>query len=444
MPDPVCRIAVQHGPRTVDLTLPSEAPVGLLLPSIVDLVDRGAVAEGRQWRLARVGQGRLDEATSLRDNAVRDGELLLLTTAAIPAPVSVPGDPWHAMLDAADAGSTPTRVTATTACLCAAVLGATALVWAGVVTHAVGHLVTAGAIAAAAAIGAVAVQHARPDPMLCVTFSVIAVLFAAVAGFLAVPGDPSTANSLLAAAVACSTSILLLRVTRCGTICLTALATLTALTSVATACGVAWPLPVTTMGATLATLSLGALGVAARLSIAAAGLSPAMPPPDHLAEGEPAQATRAVTAHHSLTGLVIGCAAAATLGAMFVASGCAHDGRSWPKAAVFGAVVGLVMVLRTRTHIDALRRTALLTGGMAAMGASCASVVVSVPGQANWVCLLATAGGASALGGAFGATLNPLARRAVEVLEYLALAVVVPLACWVGGLYGLVRGLSLP
>jgi hypothetical protein len=169
-----------------------------------------------------------------------------------------------------------------------------------------------------------------------------------------------------------------------------------------------------------------------------------MPSPDHLAEGEPARATRAVTAHHSLTGLVIGCAAAATLGAMLVASGCSPDGRSWPKAAVFGAVVGLVMVLRTRTHIDALRRTALLTCGMVAMGASCASVVVSAPGQANWVCLLATSGGVSALGGAFGATLNPLARRAVEVLEYLSLAVVVPLACWVGGLYGLVRGLSLP
>jgi hypothetical protein len=48
------------------------------------------------------------------------------------------------------------------------------------------------------------------------------------------------------------------------------------------------------------------------------------------------------------------------------------------------------------------------------------------------------------LSGVFGATVNPLARRTVEVLEYLALAAVVPLACWVGGLYGLIRGVSLP
>jgi hypothetical protein len=39
---------------------------------------------------------------------------------------------------------------------------------------------------------------------------------------------------------------------------------------------------------------------------------------------------------------------------------------------------------------------------------------------------------------------NPLAHRAVEVLEYLALAAVVPLACWVSGLFASVRGLSLP
>ena len=84
MPDPLCRLSVAAGPHTVDLALPREAPVGLLLPSIVDLVHRGTVAadEGRQWHLSRVGQQRLDEATSLHDNAIRDGELLLLTTTA--------------------------------------------------------------------------------------------------------------------------------------------------------------------------------------------------------------------------------------------------------------------------------------------------------------------------------------------------------------------------
>jgi uncharacterized membrane protein len=102
------------------------------------------------------------------------------------------------------------------------------------------------------------------------------------------------------------------------------------------------------------------------------------------------------------------------------------------------------MVLRARTHIDMCRRTALFVGGTTATAAGVALVVVSVPGQANWVCLIATAVGLSMLGAGFGATVNPLVRRTVEVSEYLALAAVVPLACWVGGLYGLIRGVSLP
>jgi len=292
-----------------------------------------------------------------------------------------------------------------------------------------------------AATGAVAMRRAHPDPILCVALSVIAVVFAATAGFLAVPAGPSTANALLAAAVACSTSILLLRVTRCGAICLTALATFTALASAASSCGVAWTLPISTTGAALSVLSLGALGVAARLSITLAGLAPAMATPDDdLAPETP----RAATAHHALTGLVIGSAGAAALGAMLVASGCLHDGRSWLQVAVFAAVVGLVMVLRARTHIDVRRRIALIAGGLVAIASGVALIVVSAPGQAHWVCVIAIAFGLSALGGAFGATVNPLACRAIEVLEYLALAAVMPLACWMGGLYGLVRGLSLP
>ena len=432
----------------MDLALPNEAPVGLLLPSIVDLVQSGGVAidEGRQWHLSRVGQERLDAAVSLHDNAIRDGELLLLMTAPTPAPQWVQDDPYHAAVDAADTRCTPTRVAATAACLCTAVLGAAALVWSGTITHATSHVMTGAAIATATAIGAVAARRAHPDPMLCVTLSVIAVVFAAAAGFLAVPAGPSTANALLAAAVACSTSVFLLRLTRCGAVCLTSVATFTALTSVASACGVAWPLPLATTAAALSALSLGTLAMAARLSIAAAGLAPVMPSSDDKrADDDPAlQMPRAVSAHRTLTGLVIGSSGAAALGAALIALDCGGDDRIWPIGSVFAVVVGLVTVLRARTHIDIGCRTALIVGGTGAIASGGALVVVSAPGHANWVCLIAVAGGLSMLAGRFGATVSPLVRRAVEVSEYLALAAVVPLACWIGGLYGLIRGVSLP
>jgi type VII secretion integral membrane protein EccD len=408
----------------------------MLLPSIVDLV---AADDDGRWHLSRMGREWIDEATSLHDNAIRDGELLLLTTVATPPPVWTHGEPWHTAIDTIDTDRAPTRVTVTAASVSVALLGAAALTWSGVVTHAAGHVITAGAIAATTAVGAVAVRRAHADPILCVTLGVVAVVFAAVAGFLAVPAGPSTANSLLGAAVACSTSVLLLRVTRCGAICLTALATSAALISAATACGIAWTLPVSATGAALATLSLGTLGMAARLSIAAAGLTSAM------SDDDPASGTpRVLAAHHTLTGIVIGSAGTAVLGAVLVASRCVHDGRFWPIGAVFAAVVGLVMALRARTHIDVCRRTALVAGGMTASAAAGALVVVSTPGQANWICLLVTVIALGMLGDVNGVTVNPVARRAIEVLEYLALAAVVPLACWVGGLYGLIRGLSLP
>lgn len=409
-------------------------PVGMLMPSIVDLVHRGPIAvnEARHWHLSRVGEAWLDAAASLHDNAIRDGDLLLLTTTATPSPVLIEGETWHTVSAAAHTGHMPPRATAAAASVCAALLGAAALVWSGTIVHATGQVVTGGALAGAAAVGAVAMRRANADPILCATLSVIAVVFAAATGSLAVPGSLSTANALLAAAVACMMSTLLLRVTRCGAICLTSVATFSALTCVTSACSVAWTLPTTTTGAVLSVLSLGTLGFAAKVSIAAAGLTPALSSSNE----------RAVAAHHTLTGLVVGSSGATVLGAVFVAMG--SDDRPWPPGAIFAAVVGLVMVLRARTHIDAHRRIALVVGGIATISSGTALVVVSAPEQANWIALVVTAIGVGFLGGLFGATVNPLARRAVDVVEYLSLVTVAPLACWAAGLYGIIRGLSLP
>ncbi len=435
----MCRLAVQHGAHHVDLMLPMDTPVGLLLPSVVDLVDTDGAGGGepRRWYLSRLGQARLDEATSLRDNAIHDGELLVLTMTSIPAPVRMPDDPYQVVADAADARSVPTMAT-TVACLSTAAFGATGLAWAGVVTEAIGHTVTAGAIAAAAFLGAVAARRLTAEPISSISFSVIAVVFGAVAGFVAVPSGPSTANQLLAAAIVLAVSIALLRITRCGTTCVAGLATFGALTTTASACGVVWQWPVDVTGAVVATLALGLLGVAARLSIAATGLAPPVP----ITEEDFGVATQqAISAHRLLTGLVIGSAAAAALGAILVALGGADE--VWARPVAFVTVVAVVLMLRARTHVAVGRRAARVAGGMAAVAAGCALVVISAPDQAYWVCLLVTAIGLTPLGRTFGVRTHPLARRAIDVLEYAALGAVIPLACWVGGLYGFVRGLSL-
>ncbi|WP_232004650.1 type VII secretion integral membrane protein EccD [Mycobacterium sp. ACS1612] len=429
----MCRLAVQHDSRCVALALPANAPVGVLLPAVVDLV--GASVEGRRWHLSRVGQPRLDEAMSLRDNAVHDGELLLLTTDDIPPPAELPDGPAQAVIAAAEHHTVPAGATTAAACLSVALLGVTASMWGGITGDAVGHVVATGITATAAAVGAVVL---RRDPLRGAVLAAIAVMFGAVAGFLAVPSGPPAARLLLASAVGATVAILLRRIADCADISLSAMATAGILTSVATVCGVGGVLPVAATGAVLASSALATLGVAARLSIAATGLAPRVGDPD--AGEDHTVEPRARAAQRALTGLVIGSAAATAVGAGLVVWDSIPERRS--SAAVFALVVASVLTLRARTHIDIARRAGLIVCGAVSFAAGCAIVVAAAPHRAQWVCLLVAVAVAAMLFRPSGAA-NPLVRRTVDVLEYAVLAAVVPTACWVGGAYAMLRGLSL-
>jgi type VII secretion integral membrane protein EccD len=367
---------------------------------------------------------------------------LLLTTSSIPAPIELPDAPVQAVIAAADHCTVSTRVTITAACLCLAVLGVAASMWGGIVSHAVGHVVATGATAIVAAFGAILLRRAQRDPIQRIAMNAVAVMFATAAGFLAVPEGPPAAGLLLAAAVGTTVSILLGRITDCSGMVLSAMATVGALTSVAAACGVGGSLPIATMGAALATLSLAALGVAAKVSIAATGLTPAIPNSDpDTGEDRATAEPQALAAQCALTGLTIGSAAATAVGVILVAWDCPPDGR--PSAAVFVFVVALVLTLRARTHIDIRRRGGLLVGGVVAFATGCAIVVAAAPQRAQWVCVLVAVALATMFSNGSGLPVNPVVRRWVDVLEYAALAAVIPAACWVGGVFTFIRGLSL-
>ena len=121
-----------------------------------------------------------------------------------------------------------------------------------------------------------------------------ATAFAAIAGFLAVPGTPGVPNVLLAATAGGVTAVLAKRVSDCGATTLTAASCFAMVVAVAAFGGVLTGAPLYVIGAVAALVSLGLLGVAARVAIALAGLSPkpADPqgdesPADGLAAGEP-------------------------------------------------------------------------------------------------------------------------------------------------------------
>ncbi len=426
--------AVEHGDRgsvQADLMLPSDCALGELIPSIVTATVGAAEAGPLRWQLSRVGGGHLDNSRSLREHEVRDGELLLLSTARVPSPQYLSGDACGAITAAADQSTLEVDRVAAWAGLVVCAVSAAALLVSGATVSAAPWI--AGALSAAAA--AAAVASTRSGTGSAVALGSASVVFAATAGCRAVPQAPWAATLLLMASAGLAMSVLMLR-TACRTSAtLGALATLTgAVTVVAAACAMTTPSK-PAAGAALTVLALVALASAPRLTVAVTGIGP----PRNDIDGEQAK-----SAHRVLTGLVAGFAAAAALGAAAVAVTACAALRSCHLAVLFASIVGVLLLLRQRTHTDRQRRIALCVTGFTALAAAVAMSVVAIPEHGIWA---AAAGGAAGLATACWplsrGCATPVTGQVIQALEYSLLAAALPLAAWVSGLYGLVRDLSL-
>ena len=412
----VCVQADRDGdPVAVDVVLPSGTQLAALLPTIVGLVDAPTPADGaaRRWRLQRASGARLDESLSLSANGVRDGELVILDFDSAPAlgPVRhaayqhVAGSP---PMGARGDGWIPGAVGLFVTTLAALALANTA----GSDGATVNAVVSA---TAAAAIGVLTVVTGYST-----TSSVGVVALAGATGFLVVPSGPAAPNVFLAAAAALSASLLMLRLSGRTPPALVAVAALSLLTAVVTVAA----MPLAVVGAALSTSSLALLGLAPRVSMVTAGLGPDRWHGD--------LAASAAAGHAILSGLVAGAAAGTAAGAVVVAVA------GHPGAAPFIGLVALVLVLRCRTHVDADRRISLTAGGLVAIVAGVCALLNTRPGSVVQVAAALVVVGLLAMrrpgGGAAVA-------RMLGHLEYAALVAVVPVACWVGGVY---TALGLP
>ncbi|WP_232423299.1 type VII secretion integral membrane protein EccD [Mycobacterium sp. 155] len=430
-----CELPDADEPATVDLTLPSSMAVRQLIPAITDAV--GAGTGLRRWSLSRIGGPSLDESMSLAQNDVRDGDLLLFSATTVPKPR--PRDP---SLTSALVAAIPDDLPATlrpACCLAAVVLGALTLLWAGGPAPGVGGVATAAALAIAVTGAAIAARRVHRSPESVAALDLGAMLQVAVFGFLVVPGGPAPANVFLAAVASASVGVVLLRISDCGTVVVIAALAVAATVAVPTGVAVIRPMPAAALGALLATAALGALTIAPRLSIALAGLTPAVPG-DH--DDDDDIAGRVLAGHRALVGLVTGLSAAAGLGTVLVAVGARQS--VTPAALAFTGAVAVALVLRARSHASGLCRTALIAAGFTAVTATFVLTVAWSPTSANWVAGIAVGAGLTAFVPVAPTTAaTHRAGRIVDATEYLALASVVPLACWLAGLFELVRGLSL-
>jgi hypothetical protein len=109
-------------------------------------------------------------------------------------------------------------------------------------------------------------------------------------------------------------------------------------------------------------------------------------------------------------------------------------------------LIGSVMMLRARTHQDVVRAAPLVFSGAVTLSAAFIASAAGYPQCALHIAVLATALGLLALYAGFvgsAATISPIGRRGFELVEYSAFATVVPLTCWLCGLFGAVRSMNL-
>lgn len=438
------RVSVYADTVGVDLALPAQVPVAVLLPAIVDAVAaRGYRRDDRAatgYRLVEPGAGALDPAKSAAQQHLRDGAVLVLSRADGGFSTPVCDDTATTVATTVDRLARPTTPKTGRLGGVVAASGLAGVAAATLLGCACGHSQARGIGAGVAAgLGGLALIAAvvahRGDPVIGGTLAVWAAGFAAVAGWVGVPGGPGAPNVLLAAMAAAAVAVPAMRLTGCGAVAPTAIAAAGLLVGLAAAPGVLVAVPLRATGALTAAVSVGLLQVCARVSLAAAGLSAragaeAAAAPDRLT----AQVRRA---HATLTALVAGWAGTALVGAAGTAFAAQRPG------AAFAATIGVVLLLRARAHTDRVQALALRWAGTGAISAAFVAAAAALRGHPLGVCAAAAALTVAALVAVGAHAPSPAARRAAELTEHLGLAAIAPLACWVCGLFDTAPALTL-
>lgn len=459
MSDPgLCRVAIHAGTCVVDLALPSDMPVAILIPSIVDIVegrdaDNSEKLTARRYQLCRPGTAALRTSMTLAQSAIRDGDILVLihSTTLVPAPsCDDPATAVSATLHGRTRGwSTDRQTIRITGALAAGWLtgaGALGLIRDSFDANAAGDLrttaVVAGLAGLVALISAALAHRAYHDPVAGLTLGAAATAFVAVAGFLAVPGPPGVPNVLLAATAATATSALACRVSGAGSTIFTAIGCFAMVIGVAALVGVVTAAPLRAIGSVSVLISLGLLGASARLSIILAGLSPKLPAVPDLDTFEPSPdwvSAKAIHADAWLASLLAAFSSSAAVGCLITILA------DTPRLGciVFSALTGALLLLRANS-IDSRSVLVCVISGVITTGTTLGITAVSYPQHGPWIAAATATLVAAAIYLGFAAPVTStslVVHRGVQLLELLALVAMAPMTCWICGLYDAASGL---
>lgn len=434
---PMCRVSVAAPGGVVDVALPARAPVATYLAELLDLVrTRCPAAEDRGFglpNLSRVDGSVLDATQSLADNAVIDGDVLVLTYGRPQPAAPAPFDPARSLAPSGTPTASQRSVDTLTALTCVA--GAAALVMAALAGGR--GVAAAAATVCAIAVSLVGIVIRRTAGRSGGLFWCSAVtVLAGCAGFLVVPGGPAAPNVSLGVTAATAAAITYLHLTQCcetGTLALAIpMCTVTAIAMAA----VLLPGQRVAVGPAVTVAALWALCSAARIAMAAVSISP-LPPNSTYGVRHPDRGPRA---HRVTRGLTIGTSLAAGIGVAATSLCAASDSGSRIATLLFAFAVAAALLLRTRlTTVDTA------AGGLLSGGCAVVLVAASWPTLGAWLAALVVLAAAlvSATGAAPFGFRSPSARRVLDLLSYATLAATVPLALWVSEIYTVLRGLEL-
>ncbi|MCX4096243.1 type VII secretion integral membrane protein EccD [Nocardia sp. alder85J] len=469
----LARVTILAKHTQVDMAIPVDVPVALVIPSVVDMVAQhsrsndfdhtGEQFEPAEWVLAQIGRPPFSSSLSLGEHGVRDGELLMLQSADHVAPPPLFDDIMYnvAIADADHFRAWSPRVAQITGAIVAVLamlVGSAGLLAAptampGWITGSVAALV-----ALLLVVAGIIFARMYADPGTATVLGGCALPSAFSAGMLIVPlqhGHYSWANILLGAVLTGAVAVLAWRVGGAGSALFIGTTTLAVFTVPAALVGLLTTQPGRAIGAGAAALALGALSLAPRVSMLLAKLplppvpSPGTPidpteddPDDHRAlPTMDVLRGKSERARMYLAGLVAATTLVTVTGALAAADPQASS-PYWPGIAL-ALVCAAVLLFRSRTYAGAEQAVVLLTGGSAVLliMAGVAAFTLRQP-LAVFGAAMAMLIGALILGTAVPhQTATPPLRRAVELLEYAFVAAVLPLVFWVVELYSLVRSL---
>jgi type VII secretion integral membrane protein EccD len=448
-------------PRTrIDVALPADVSVADLLPMLLEMAKEATPDGGARhggWCLAKLGDTALDPSRTLASLSVVDGEMLQLRRRSETPPPPLFDDVVDAIAEAAPDSYRPW--TKKTANRIGYIGGALALVFAALAVLLAGPLGGGKHIGAAVAAGATAVVAVTLGAVIARAYQAktAGVLIAAagglpmafVSGLYIVPGATGRASLLLASAlvlIVASASIMLIG---SGITTFVAAGTAAALGVIAFTVATLVAHPAPGIAAGTVAVALAGISLLPRLTIQLARLPlPNVPgSAEDLKEdvGFPDYRSierRAGLAHEYLTGMIVGSGAATAIAAIITAS--AHN--VWGVS--LAIVSTLVLLLRARTYANGSQAIALLASGMFATAGIVVGWLLGADSgdRLLWVfgVLILVGAGSLVLGVIFpDQRFSPPLRRTVEIVEAICIAVVLPLALAVMGLYGTLRHLDL-